>query len=202
MRLPERKLHRLKNYDYSSNGCYFITICTLHRECILSTVVGNAVPGVPPDCPTATVLPTEIGKMVIECWNKMSDVDENVSTDRFCLMPNHIHGIIIIKNQPPALDFNDNSDISENHRTFSGCLGQVAERRGRRSLQDLVRGFKSVTTRGYNKMVSNCHNGLWQKSYYDRIIRNADEYRKITEYIENNPQQWKTDRHNTAPVLL
>ena len=88
---PKRKQHRLHGYDYSKNGYYFVTICTHERKCVLATV-GNAVPGVP-----QKMIPTAIGEIVLRSWAKMSEIDKNIETDWFCLMPNHIHGIIIIK---------------------------------------------------------------------------------------------------------
>ncbi len=208
-KLPQRKTHRLKNYDYSSTGYYFITICTHHRQSILCDVapVGNAVPGVPQSVPgvpqpfnvpisqsVPIVIPTAIGKMVIECWEKMAQIDENICTDCFCLMPNHIHGIIVIENQSAE---NGNCNAI-NRGEFDGTQrrGQFhgTERRGRRSLQEMVRGFKSVTTRLYNKMGGNV---LWQQSFHEHIIRNEIEYNKIAAYIENNPAKWDIDCHNS-----
>ena len=165
---PKRKQHRLHGYDYSKNGYYFVTICTHERKCVLATV-GNAVPGVP-----QKMIPTAIGEIVLRSWAKMSEIDKNIETDWFCLMPNHIHGIIIIKNQPQTND--------------------EAERRGRRSLHSLVRGFKSSVTREYNKFVAeNERNKLWQKSFYDEIIRNKKAYDEISEYIFKNPAKWEED---------
>ena len=165
---PQRKQHRLQGYDYSKNGYYFVTICTHNRKCILATV-GNAVPGVP-----QKMIPTEIGKIGLNAWNKMSEIDDNIKTDWFCLMPNHIHGIIIIKNQPATND--------------------ETERRGRHSLHSIVRGFKSTVTRDYNKIVSEKEkNELWQKSFYDEIIRNQFAYDEISKYIFENPMKWEED---------
>ena len=157
--LPERKLHRLKSWDYSSNGYYFITICTKDKKNLLANV-GNAVPGVPP-------MLTPIGEIVARAWNRINEVDPNFKTDYFRIMPNHIHGIIIIENQE--------LDVSE------------SERRGRRSLHDIVRGFKSVTTREYNKIVSEKDkNKLWQSSFYDEIVRNEQMLYEARKYIEFN----------------
>ncbi|MBR3935914.1 MAG: transposase [Oscillospiraceae bacterium] len=165
---PERKRHRLQGYDYSSNGYYFVTICTHERKCLLAAV-GNAVPGVP-----QKIVPTKIGEIVLKAWAKMSEVDRNIETDWFCMMPNHIHGIIIIKNQSFTND--------------------ETERRGRRSLQSIVRGFKSAVTREYNKLVpEDERNKLWQKSFYDEIIRNQAAYDEISKYIYENPMKWEDD---------
>ena len=158
---PERKLHRLKNYDYGQNSYYFITICTDQRRNLLCTV-GNAVPGVP-----IPVIPTEIGKIVLAAWEKMGQIEPYIHTDAFCLMPNHIHGIVVI-------------DAPEHDET--------AERRGRRSLPELVRAFKSVTTREFNRIVPTSEkNMLWQGSYYDEVIRNNSHLDFVRQYIDSNP---------------
>lgn len=159
-----RKLHRLKNWDYSQNGYYFVTICTYGKKNILAKV-GNAVLGVPKE----DFLPelTETGEIAKNAWTRISQIAPNFKTDSFCIMPNHIHGIIIIENQEP--------DVSE------------AERRGRRSLQDIVRGFKSTVTREYNKLVpSEQKNKLWQASFYDEIIRNEQMLYEARNYIRYN----------------
>ena len=162
--LPVRKLHRLKNWDYSQNGYYFITVCTYGKRKILAEV-GNAVPCVPGDTPEPKL--TQIGEIVKSAWDGISKLDANIKTDLFCIMPNHIHGIIIIENQE--------YDVSE------------AERRGRRSLQEIVRGFKSVSTREYNKIVSDSErNKLWQSSYYDEVIRNEQMLYEARKYIKYN----------------
>ena len=211
-KLPKRKLHRLKNYDYSSNGCYFITICTGHFRHILGEIrIANAdnmiiAPGLRISCNriasnmvnpednipyilpgTPYVLPSQIGEFVIKCWDKMSEIDENIYTTFFSLMPNHIHGIIVINNQ----------ETPEN-----GCEKYVgSERRGRRSVQEMVRGFKSACTRLYNYIAINDHNGLWHPSFHDRIIRNEDEYNAVAEYIINNPLKWDDDEYNKKEGL-
>lgn len=174
MELPNRKLHRLPSWDYSQNGYYYITVCTHNRRNLLC--VGNAVPGVPNVSGNENqMVPTEIGKIVLEAWDKMSRIDSNIKTDYFCLMPNHIHGIIVIENQP----FTENEE----------------ERRRRRSIHDLVRGFKSVTTREYNKIVSNNEkNLLWQSSFYDEIIKNEDMLYETRRYIDENPMKWQDDK--------
>ncbi len=231
-KLPQRKLHRLKNHDYSSNGYYFVTICTHHRQHILCDIIGdagdirnagnnrNAGDGVPYN--GVNVIPTEIGKMVIECWDKISTIDENIYTDFFCVMPDHIHGIIVINNQPAEnMDCNTiNRDELMGTQWRGQCegtqgRGQIddtqrggrfdgtqrrgkfdgTERRGRRSLQEIIRGFKSVTTRLYKKMGETA---LWQKSYYEHIIRNENDYNNVAEYIANNPARWHTDHHKNS----
>ena len=100
-------------------------------------------------------------------------------------MPNHIHGIIEITEQ---------KEETINYDKKYGF--ETAERRGRRSLQNIIKDFKSVTTRKYNAIVNEEHkNTLWQKSYYEHVIRNENEYLCILEYVQNNPLNWIYDKY-------
>ena len=170
--LPQRKKMRLDDYDYSKEGYYFITICTQNRKQILSNVGNDAL-----------VVPTQIGKQIIKCWYNIEKLNKNVKLDECVLMPNHIHGIIILNNR--------NNEININKKYGF----EIAERRGRRSLQEIIKDFKSVTTRIYNKHIIDEYdkNKLWQKSYHDHIIRNEKEYYRICEYIKHNPLNWEND---------
>ena len=159
MEYPCRKSHRLTGWDYAQNGYYHITICTKDRRRLLSEIRQCGI--------DAQVIPTRIGQIVLEHWNRLPDIYPGVHTDYFCLMPNHIHGILILEQTPdlPA-----------------------------RSLPQVVRGFKSVVTREYNKLVPpQWHNQLWQSSYYDEIIRNDEMLFDIRKYISGNPSKWLDD---------
>ena len=108
----------------------------------------------------------------------MSEIDPGIHTDYFCMMPNHIHGIIVI----------DSMDDG----------AAQAERRGRRSLPEIVRAFKSASTREYNKIVpASERNLLWQSSYYEEVIRNESHLQIIRNYIETNPFKWSEDEYYT-----
>lgn len=174
--LPQRKRLRLKDYDYSQAGYYFITICTQGKRKILCDIVGD----------DSLVIPSTIGKIVSDRWNNISKLNDKIKTDLFCLMPNHIHGIIIIENS------NQNIKIDKKFGF------ETAEQYGLRSLQGVIRDYKSITTRLYNKLVTDQErNTLWQKSFYDHIIRDEEELQKIREYIYNNPRQWHLDKYYT-----
>jgi len=95
-------------------------------------------------------------------------------------MPNHIHGIIFIKNL---------QNIPPEKKKYEF---EISEQNNCRSLQGIIRDFKSVTTRIYKKMF-NGQSSLWQASFYDEVIRNEQHYDKVWEYIENNPRQWEQD---------
>ncbi len=156
-----RKDIRLKNYDYSQAGYYFITICAKDRQKIFGEIIVEADD---PVCPKTSMKVNNIGNIVIDCWSKINDLYENVKIGAVCLMPNHIHGIIII--------------------TEGG--------QSRPPLQKIIQGYKSISTRlcfKYNMRT------VWQRNYYDRVIRNEKEYLKVLEYIENNPIKWIEDKY-------
>ena len=166
MVLPQRKLHRLKTWDYSQTGYYFITVCTHQKQLLLSrlhTSNGDVI-----------VSPTTVGQIVMDCWEKMNLLSPYIKTDCFCLMPNHLHGIIII-------DKPENTAVP--------------------SLSQLVRGFKSTATRQYNALVPpEKKNQLWQSSFYDEIIRNEEMLYDIRKYILGNPSKWLEDPMYVKPL--
>jgi len=135
------------------------------------------------------VVPTPIGAKLIECWKNIEKLNDNIFVENFCLMPNHIHGIIVITGQE-SLEFQKGRYGFESIES----LEMKGERRGRRSLQGLIKYFKSVTTRSYKGEVNDPGiKSLWQSSYYDVIIRNEEHYQYVCEYIENNPVRWIED---------
>ena len=159
MTLPCRKLHRLTCWDYTQTGYYFITICTKDKRKLLSSIHQDGL--------DAVVLPTKIGKMILDNWKQIATVYPGVETDYVCIMPNHLHGILII-NAP--------------------------EQQQSKSLSSIVRAFKSVTTRKYNELVPETEkNRLWQSSFYDEIIRNDDMLEDVRNYIVGNPSKWMDD---------
>ena len=179
----DRKNHRLKNYDYGQNGYYFITICTRDRAPILSTISTQSVGSDALVAPKPTVTLTPLGEKVHESWNKIETLNDHVFIRKYIFMPDHIHGIIFI----------DNPDVITNPKGDFDF--QVQERRGRRSLQGLVKDFKSVTTRQYKSMFG-VEDSLWQDSFYDTVIRSQEQYNEIWNYIENNPRKWLFEHSN------
>ena len=184
--LRKRKSHRLPEYDYGKYGYYFVTICTNHRIPLLSkiTPVGSDAPVVPQFdaavIPESLIVPTSLGNKVVESFKKIETLNENVKIDKFVLMPNHIHAIIIIENTDPI-------ETIEKQYAF-----QISERRGRRSLQGLIKDFKSVTTRYYKKTFGT-NESLWQESFYDEVIKSYQQYESVWNYINENPLKWNND---------
>ena len=163
--LPIRKKIRLQGYDYSKPGYYFVTICVEDGHEILGTFdVGATVPGRPPLYDEHLKIKlTPLGITIKEILDFTND--NIVRIDKYIIMPNHIHMIIVLKSK-------------------AGIGADSAGDRGRSPLQYVVRNIKSYITKqaGYS---------IWQKSFYDRIIRSRKEYENICKYIEENPQKWK-----------
>ena len=164
--LPKRKPNRLQGYDYSSNGVYFVTICTQNKDCILGRIVGGGVL----DAPKIEL--SKYGKAVDEQIALMNSIYDNVIVEKYVIMPNHIHLLIRIEN------------ISE-----SGTS------RAPSPTNSVIAIFVSTLKRFTNK---NAGEKIWQRSYYDHIVRNENEYLKIWEYINSNAQKWQNDKYYTG----
>jgi len=189
---------RLQGYDYSEAGAYFVTVCTKDRECLL----GNIVDG--------EIVLNDAGRMVQSTWEKLSQHNEGVETDEFVVMPNHFHGIIMIgvgadprvcpekeKIYPPAagLRFFVGAGSPCPHPDGTTQKGAVTAPL-RRSLGQAVAYFKYQSTKSINQFYGTLGLRLWQRNYYEHIIRNEEEMNGIREYIMNNPAQWSFDSEN------
>ncbi|TVL99890.1 MAG: transposase [Candidatus Brocadia sp. WS118] len=170
-----RKSIRLKDYDYSRAGAYFITICTYNRECILGDVTDREM------------ILNQFGKTVLECWNSLTGRYANIGLDKFVVMPNHIHGIIKIIDSVGA--------IHELPLQGKDCTNQQIERR-RMLIPKAIGYFKMNAAKQGNIARNATGIPFWQYNYYEHIIRNVDKLNKIREYIQNNPLKWHLDREN------
>ena len=164
MNLPNRKRNRLENSDYSQNSAYFITICTKDRNRILSKIiVGTGVL----DCPKIQLL--DYGIIAEKYINQLNGFYNNISVDKYVIMPDHIHLIITVKNGQSGtpVPTNINSKIDNKNSVIAKFVGT----------------FKRFCNKEYGK-------NIWQPRYYDHVIRNQNDYNDIWEYIDNNPQKW------------
>ena len=184
-----RRTIRLNNYDYASKGAYFITICTCQKENIFGDVVGGKI-----------VL-NDIGMIVDRYWNKIQNYFLNVETDEYIIMPNHVHGIIFILNELK------NTTRAQQPLPTRGCHAPTDDARngthGRKfgdmepgSISSIICTLKSLTTRTVNKQMRIKGGTIWQRNYFERIIRNKNELNKIRLYIVNNPVNWEMDKEN------
>ena len=158
MELKQRKQIRLKDFDYSQDGVYFITICTEGRKNILSTIDINQ------DLETAKTKLTPIGLVAEQELFALCEKYPNIAIDTYIIMPNHIHILISILN----------------------------EKENGKMLQDMVKTYKSMTTKICREKFRT--NKIFQRSFYDHIIRNEKDYNNTFSYIETNPGKWIYDR--------
>ena len=178
-----RRLNRLEGYDYSRFGVYFVTVCVRDKHEVFGAVVG-AVGNRPLKANNSPryVQLTDIGKVVEIALSKIS---EKVEVNKYVIMPNHIHIIFVIRDDSER---NDNDGQRDNDRRGSndGQCGNNGRLEIAPTISSVVRFFKSYVTKqiGYS---------IWQKSFHDRIIRSEDEYRKISQYIDDNPSKWEED---------
>jgi len=164
---------RLKGWDYSSVGYYFVTICTLEKLCTL----GNVVDGV--------IRLSPVGEIVAEEWQKTAQIRGNVTLDEWVVMPNHVHGIICI----------NDCDIVETHCNASLPKAQYSNVFGpqKNNLSSIVRGFKGSSTK---RIHIEGHDFAWQSRFHDGIIRDEIMLERVREYISNNPMKWELDQDN------
>jgi putative transposase len=176
---PQRRSLRLPHYDYSQAGAYFLTICTTGRKCLFGEIADGEM------------YLSDSGRMVESIWNEISHHYSGINVDAFVMMPNHIHGIIIL-----GLGAGPRACPEERQR-----MGQPQGVAPTIALPDVVHRFKSFSTAKYRKGVAQNNwpafpGRLWQRNYYEHVIRNEDELNKIREYIQMNPAKWAFDREN------
>ncbi len=162
--IHHRRSLRLKGYDYSQSGAYFITLCTRNRECLFGNVIGE------------NVILNKLGQMVNRTWQWLGKQYGHVQLDVFIVMPNHLHGIIII---------NDRRGGSRSAPT-----------KKTKPLGQLIGAFKTVSTKQINQIRRTPGIPVWQRNYYEHIIRNNDTMNRIRAYITNNSLKWESDRNN------
>ncbi|MCX5920977.1 MAG: transposase [Candidatus Melainabacteria bacterium] len=185
--LPQRKPLRLTAYDYAQNGAYFITICTENRAYLFGDIVDN------------TMVLNDAGKMVESVWREMPMHYPNILLDAFIIMPNHIHFIIVfIENDhsvPKSL-----ADVINHAPTTrtepSVGVPFMASANQPTPLGKIVRTFKGKSTFLINQHQKTVGMPVWQRGYYDQIIRNEAHLQSVRLYIENNPAQWAFDEEN------
>jgi putative transposase len=182
----DRRSIRLRRYDYASAGAYFVTVCTQDRRCMFGKIENGVV------------RLNEAGRMVEEVWNVVPDHYPGVETDAFVVMPNHVHAIIFLVGATPC---------GRPHQEQIPGSGQTrgsaptSRRMPVISLGDVVRRFKTITMKKYVKGVKHCgwirfDGRLWQRNYFEHIIRNEKSLNLIREYIVQNPLRWEYDREN------
>jgi len=191
-----RRTIRLKDYDYTSDGGYFVTICAYQRECLFGEidVQGN-------------MMLNEFGKIVENEWVQTAAKRPYVVLDEFVVMPNHFHAIVFITKLPDIPKQSVNGDVGARRANFGQSHPQpVGAQRAAplqphvvpQSLGAIVRGFKSAPTKRINQLRDTPGAPVWQRNYYEHVIRNESSLNDIRSYILNNPSLWAEDQENPA----
>ena len=191
--IHHRRSIRLRGYDYSSAGAYFVTICTQGREYLFGDIADGAMHL------------NGAGRMVAEWWLKLPDKFPGVMLDEYVIMPNHFHGIIVIDNvrAPLAAPLSSAPLSSASAPLAAPDADSGLEIRGTSrgaassapTLGNIMRAFKSISAIEINRTLDR-QGRLWQRNYYERIIRDDDELSGIREYIRLNPVKWADDDEN------
>jgi putative transposase len=169
-----RKPLRLRGYDYAQAGAYFVTICTQHRTCLFGEVVDGAM------------RLNGAGQLAATVWNSMLDRFPDIELDMFVIMPNHLHGIIVLSDYDPRDTAN---------------TGARAGTRPAPTIGEIVGAFKSLFTLRFAEGVRGKRwppfdRRVWQRNYYEHVIRDERDLARVRRYIDENPLRWKFDQEN------
>ncbi len=164
----KRKANRLRGYDYSQDGYYFVSICTKGRKEFFG------------DIREAKMDLNRYGEIVNQCWRDLPRHYPNCFLDSFVIMPNHIHGIIVI----------DNGNV----------VGNGLKPFPTHGLPEIIRGFKTFSSRKINEEMKIDNKFQWQKSFYDHVIRDDKSLENLRQYIMFNPLKWELDIENRTNV--
>ena len=174
-----RRSIRLRNYDYAQAGAYFVTICGQHRECLFGEIRDGKM------------YPNHAGQMVLRWFNELEHKFHDIECDEFTCMPNHIHFIVVNvgANLCVCPDSGLRGRSGQTHRSVPTGT----------PLSEAVQWFKTMTTNAYIRGVKQDNwqpfpGKLWQRNYWDHVIRNESELHRIREYIRNNPALWEQDQ--------
>jgi len=170
-----RQSIRLRDYDYTSQGLYYVTICTQNRELYFER--------------------DDIKEMINNQWQKLTIKFSNIDLDEYTVMSNHLHGIIVINDE----NICRGDPCGRPQRNEGNHKGYPYNEKPR--LGDIIGAFKSITTNYYIQRTETKHwprfdKRLWQRNYYEHIIRNEQTLNKIRKYIRTNSLNWETDRNN------
>jgi len=188
-----RKITRLQHWDYSQNGYYFITICTKDKEEYFGKIIDGKM------------YLSDVGKIAEYYWYEITKHFDFVNLDAFVVMPNHIHGIVIIDNVdildkdkkdkavPCPYGFETGASVGT---MISPCPALSSKNKinrfqnqGKGTISSIIGSYKSIVTKEARKISA----FAWQSRFYDNIVRNEKAYEKIVDYVQNNPLRWKED---------
>jgi putative transposase len=172
-----RRSIRLKGYDYSSNGAYFLTICVRNYECLLGEIQDGQM------------ILNQYGELVRAVWEDLPNQVSDIDLDEYVIMPNHFHAILVIDKSGNSAEIYENLDINDEKERRKMILPKVVGR------------FKMLAAKAINQS-REIEGSFWQRNYYEHIIRSEEDCQKIREYIINNPMQWELDENHPSLVKI
>ena len=179
---------RLKDYDYSLNGAYFVAICPKNSMHLFGSIVDQKL------------IPNRQAEVVTECWLDLPAHYTNCVLDKFIIMPNHVHGIIIIDNEIAETGLKpDKVVVVETGLKPVSTAGRVAKPY---PLSEIIRGFKTFSARRINEYQNTRGKAFWQSRFFDHIIRNREELKRIRQYIIENPLKWELEKNNHENLFM
>ena len=175
---------RLPGYDYTQAGAYFVTICARERECLFGEVADGKM------------RMNKYGEIIQRTWNDLPNHYQGVELGAFIIMPNHVHGIVSIVGAIHESPLHVTHQQSPERRNKTSDILQ----RRRMLLSRIVGRFKMVSAKRINEQREMTGVPLWQRNYYEHIVRDEESLARIKEYISNNPNQWDLDRENPMAI--
>jgi REP element-mobilizing transposase RayT len=179
---PRRKNIRLPGYDYSQAGYYFITICTQNRTHLFGDISAQG-----------DFVENEFGRILAATWLDLPNHNARLGVDKFVVMPNHFHGIVIIEEKcgltVESLDLQSRAGL-EPAPTMGHGLEPAPT-----ILAEVVRQLKTFSAKRINARRNTPGTGIWQRGYYEHILRGEQDYQRIWQYIDENPIQWALDQY-------
>ncbi len=177
---------RLQDWDYGWNGAYFVTICTHNREHFFGQIIDGIIQV------------STVGVIADILWHEIKNHTKNIELESFVVMPNHIHGILILNNN--ATVETGHAFVETGHALSLQPSQQpqtIGQKRfqniGKNSISSIIGSYKSASTKHAHR---SGHTFAWQSRFYDHIIRNEQSFNRITEYIISNPKNWDNDKLN------
>jgi len=177
--LPNRRSVRLKRFDYRSSMAYFVTICAYEKQCIFGEIIDGRM--------TKNLL----GEIVEEEWLRTGELRPYVELDAAIVMPNHFHGIVMLMDADEGTAPPTDAGTARHAPTKRAFAESVSH-----SLASVVGSFKSAVSKRINGLRGTPGSVVWQRNYYEHVIRNEHDLQQVREYISNNPAKWELDREN------
>jgi len=175
-----RQSIRQRAYDYSRVGAYFLTICAWQRECLFGEVVDGGM------------RLNDAGHIIDEMWQRITTHFSGVDIDRYIIMPNHLHGIVVINDPVGARFIAPDCHETSNKQGAINCAP---------TLGTIMRGFKARCTHAINQLRNTPGIPVWQRNYYERIIRDETELHAIRQYMIDNPIKWFEDENHPTRLI-